>query len=102
MGTWAAYSAFKQIVETSLKDGEITAETFSAALPTAKVDLPGMLPPIDFSKPWNEDGGPKGYDRLFNRCVIFSKIEGGKVVPDTTTFEDVSELAGGKNPQNCG
>ncbi len=34
-----------------------------------------MVPPLNFAKPWNTTGGPKGYDRLFNRCVVFSKFE---------------------------
>jgi ABC-type branched-subunit amino acid transport system substrate-binding protein len=102
MGTWAAYVGFKQVVESI--DGEINNETFLAQVPKTKFEdgLGGMVPPLDFSKPWKEDGGPKGFDRLFNRCVIFSKIEGGKVVPLTEEFEDVSQLAGGKNPADCG
>lgn len=102
MGTWAAYEGFKTIVEAM--DGEVTAETFLAAVPTAKFDdgLGGMVPPLDLSKPWGEDGGPKGFDRLFHRCVIFSHIKGGKVEPLTEEFEDVSEIAGGKVPANCG
>jgi branched-chain amino acid transport system substrate-binding protein len=94
MGTWAAYQGFKQIVE-SMK-GPITATTFNKAASTAKVNLPGMIPPIDFSKPWNTLGGPKGYDRIFNKSVVFSKVVNGKVVPLTNTFLDVSKLAEGK------
>jgi hypothetical protein len=36
-----------------------------------------------------------------DRCVVFSKLDNGKLKPLTTTFEDVSEAAGGKNPQDC-
>jgi ABC-type branched-subunit amino acid transport system substrate-binding protein len=96
LGTWTAYQGFKQIVEKMT--GPITAETFSKTVATAKVNLPGMIPPIDFSKPWNTLGGPKGYDRLFNKSVVFSKVENGKIVPLTNTFEDVSNLAEGKAP----
>jgi ABC-type branched-subunit amino acid transport system substrate-binding protein len=102
MGTWAAYEGFKKVVEGI--QGDVTAESFLAQVPKTKLEdgLGGMLPPIDFSKPWGDDGGPEGFDRLFNRCVIFSKIEGGKVVPLTEEFEDVSEIAGGSNAGNCG
>jgi ABC-type branched-subunit amino acid transport system substrate-binding protein len=102
MGTWAAYTGFTKIVEGM--SGDINNQTFLAELPKVKFDdgLGGMVPPLDFSKPWKDDGGPKGFDRLFNRCVIFSQIKGGKVVPLTQKFEDVSQLAGGTNPANCG
>jgi branched-chain amino acid transport system substrate-binding protein len=94
LGTWAAYQAFKQIV-TGMS-GPITAASFLKTASTAKVNLPGMIPPIDFSKPWNTLGGPKGYDRIFNKSVVFSKVVNGKVVPLTSSFQDVSALAEGK------
>jgi ABC-type branched-subunit amino acid transport system substrate-binding protein len=102
MGTWSAYSGFKEIVEAI--DGDITAESFLAQVPKTKFEdgLGGMVPPLDFSKPWKDDGGPAGFDRLFDRCVIFSQIKDGQVEPLTEEFEDVSELAGGTNPGNCG
>jgi ABC-type branched-subunit amino acid transport system substrate-binding protein len=93
MGTWAAFVAFTQIAETI--DGDITAEAFfDAATATTKLDLNGMVPVLDFTKEWT--GGLEGYNRLFNRSVVFSKLEQGKVVPLTTEFEDVSDLATGK------
>jgi branched-chain amino acid transport system substrate-binding protein len=55
-----------------------------------------MIPPIDFSKPWNKTGGPKGYDRIFNHSVVYAKVDNGKIVPLTTSFEDVTNLAEGK------
>jgi ABC-type branched-subunit amino acid transport system substrate-binding protein len=100
MGTWAAYEGFKQIVEGM--SGEVTGPTFLEAAGKAQIDLPGMVPPLDLSKPWKDDGGPEGFDRLFHRCVVYSTLEGGELKPLTTEFEDVSELAGGKTPANCG
>jgi len=95
MGTWAAFVAFTQIAETI--DGDITAESFfDAASKTTKLDLNGMVPVLDFTKEWTD--GLDGYNRLFNRSVVFSKLEQGKVVPLTTEFEDVSDLATGKAP----
>lgn len=93
MGTWAAYTAFTQIAE-KIK-GDITAKSFfDAASATTSLDLKGMVPVLDFTKEWTD--GLKGYERLFNRSVVFNKLEKGKVVPLTTTFEDVSALATGK------
>lgn len=100
MGTWAAYEGFKQVVESI--EGEINNETFLKALPESEINLPGMVPPENFGKPWGEDGGPEGFDRLFNRCVVFSEFKEGKLVPASTEFEDVSEISGGTKPMDCG
>ncbi|HWE11837.1 MAG TPA: ABC transporter substrate-binding protein [Solirubrobacteraceae bacterium] len=94
LGTWTAYQAFKQIV--SRMKGPITADAFYKAASTAKVNLPGMIPPINFAEPWNKLGGPKGYNRIFNKSVVFSKVANGKIVPLTNSFQDVSALAEGK------
>jgi branched-chain amino acid transport system substrate-binding protein len=92
MGTWAAYVGFTQIAETI--DGEITADSFYAAADsTSSLDLNGMVPVLDFTQEWSD--GLEGYQRLFNRNVIFSVLDNGRVVPLTTEFEDVSELAVG-------
>jgi ABC-type branched-subunit amino acid transport system substrate-binding protein len=94
LGTWTAYMGFAQVVKGMT--GPITAESFGKAAATAKVNLPGMIPVIDFSKPWNTTGGPKGYDRIFNHSVVYAKVVNGKIVPLTTSFEDVTNLAEGK------
>jgi ABC-type branched-subunit amino acid transport system substrate-binding protein len=92
MGTWAAYVGFTQIAETI--EGEITAESFyEAANATSSLDLGGMVPVLDFTQEWTD--GLEGYNRLFNRSVVFSQLEDGKVVPLTTEFEDVGALATG-------
>jgi ABC-type branched-subunit amino acid transport system substrate-binding protein len=101
LGTWAAYEAFKQIVE-GMK-GEINHDTFIEALQTAKVELPGKIPPIDFGKPWSTDGGPESLGRLMSRCGVLSEFnENGELVPLSEEFEDNSELAGGTKPEDCG
>jgi len=93
MGTWAAYVGFKMIAETI--SGEITATSFfEAASNTSSLDLGGMVPILDFTKEWTD--GLAGYNRLFNRSVIYSVLEKGKVKPLTTDFVDVSDLAMGK------
>jgi ABC-type branched-subunit amino acid transport system substrate-binding protein len=93
MGTWAAYVAFTKIAEGIA--GDITAQSFfDAASKTTALDLNGMVPVLDFTKEWSD--GLEGYQRLFNRSVVFSVLKNGKVVPLTTEFEDVSNLALGK------
>ncbi len=93
MGTWAAFVGFTKIAETVT--GDLTAKSFfDAASTTSSLDLNGMVPVLDFTKEWTD--GLKGYERLFNRSVVFSKLENGKVVPLTTEFEDVGDLANGK------
>lgn len=101
MGTWAAYEGFKQTVE-SMGEEPVNNETFLKAAETAVIDLPGLVPPEDFALPWGEDGGPEGFDRLMNRCVVFSEFQGGELVPLGDEFIDVSEIAGGTKPQDCG
>lgn len=96
MGTWAAYVGFTQIAESI--EGDITAESFyEAANTTSALDLNGMVPVLDFTQEWTD--GLEGYNRLFNRSVIFSTLEDGKVVPLTDEFEDVSDLAMGIAPE---
>ncbi len=95
MGTWAAFVGFTKIAETI--EGDITAEAFfKAASATTKLDLGGMVPVLDFTKEWTD--GLDGYQRLFNRSVVFSELDNGKIVPLTTEFEDVGDLATGKAP----
>jgi hypothetical protein len=57
---------------------------------TTNLDTKGMLPVIDFTKPWTEN---PPFARLFNRTAVYSTIKDGKVVPLTTQFEDVGQLA---------
>ena len=92
MGTWAAFVGFTQIAETI--EGDITASSFfEAASNTSSLDLGGMVPVLDFTQEWTD--GLEGYERLFNRSVVFSTLEDGKIVPLTTEFEDVGGLATG-------
>jgi ABC-type branched-subunit amino acid transport system substrate-binding protein len=100
LGTWAAYEGFKQVVETM--SGKIDNETFLKAAETAEIDLPGMVPPLNMAENWGKTGGPEGFERLVNRCVVFSEFKEGKLVPASTEFEDVSEIAGGTKPIDCG
>ena len=94
LGTWAAYTGMTEIMK-GIK-GDITSATFKAAVEkTTNLDTGGMVPVLDFTKEWTDNPPLK---RLFNRTVVFSTIKDGKVVPLTTDFEDVSDLALGKKP----
>lgn len=96
MGTWAAYMGFAQIAATI--QGEITAASFfEAASMTTALDLDGMVPVLDFTKEWT-DGLP-GYNRLFNRSIVFSQLSNGQVVSLDNNFTDVSDLALGRAPK---
>jgi branched-chain amino acid transport system substrate-binding protein len=95
MGTWAAFVGFTQIAEGI--EGDVTAASFyEAANTTSNLDLNGMVPPIDFTNEWTD--GLEGYNRLFNRSVVYSTLDNGKVVPLGTGFEDVGDLAMGIAP----
>lgn len=92
MGTWAAYVGFTKIAESIA--GDITAESFyQAANTTSSLDLDGMVPVLDFTTEWTD--GLEGYQRLFNRSVVYSTLDNGKVVPLDGGFEDVGDLANG-------
>ncbi len=100
MGTWAAYEGFKQVVESM--SGKVDNETFLKAAETAKINLPGMVPPLNMAENWGKTGGPKGFERLVNRCAVYSEFKEGKLVPLSKEFEDVSEIGGGTKPMDCG
>lgn len=93
LGTWAAYTAFKNITESI--NGTIDSKSFlDTASKATNVDTAGMTAPIDFSKEWTD--GPKGYDRLFNRTAVFGTFKDGKLVPIDSDFKDYSNLMLGK------
>jgi ABC-type branched-subunit amino acid transport system substrate-binding protein len=100
LGTWAAYEAFKQVVE-GMK-GPVDNETFLKAAETAQIDLPGMIPPLSMAANWGKTGGPEGFERLVNRCAEFSEFEGEKLVSASNEFTDESEIMGGTQPMDCG
>ena len=96
MGTWAAYMGFAQIARGI--EGEVTAASFfEAASNTTALDLNGMVPVLDFTQEWTD--GLEGYPRLFNRSVVYSQLENGKVIPLDNEFSDVSDLAMGIAPE---
>jgi ABC-type branched-subunit amino acid transport system substrate-binding protein len=94
LGTWAGYAAFTQVVQKM--SGPVTNTAFyDQATKMANLNLNGMVPPVNFTQPWTS--GLKGYTRLFNRSVVFSQVKNGKIVPLTTNFANMSNLAQGKS-----
>jgi ABC-type branched-subunit amino acid transport system substrate-binding protein len=76
LGTWTAYTAFKNVVDGM--SGEITNETFLEAInSTTALDTDGMIPELDLTAPYTGFGG--GLPRIFNRTVFFDTISGGKL-----------------------
>jgi hypothetical protein len=78
LGTWAALTAFTEIVEGM--SGDIDNNTFiEAANATSALDTGGMIGVLDLTTPYDGFGG--GFPRIFNRTVFFDVAEGGQLVP---------------------
>jgi hypothetical protein len=78
LGTWAALTAFTEIVEGM--SGDIDNNTFiEAANATSALDTGGMVGVLDLTTPYEGFGG--GFPRIFNRTVFFDIAEGGQLVP---------------------
>jgi ABC-type branched-subunit amino acid transport system substrate-binding protein len=78
LGTWAAYSGFTQVAKSIT--GELTNASFLSAASRAKIDLKGMAPPVDFSKPV-EGMARLGLGRVFTNAVTFDVIKDGRRQP---------------------
>ena len=73
LGTWAALTAFTEIVEGM--DGEIDNDTFiEAANATTALDTGGMIGVLDLTEPYTGFGGT--FPRIFNRTVFFDTVTG--------------------------
>ncbi len=76
LGTWAALTAFKIIVEGI--DGDIDNNTFiDAANATTELDTGGMIGVLDLTQPYTGFGG--AFPRVFNRTVFFDVASGGEL-----------------------
>ena len=76
LGTWTAYMAFTQIAE-SMTD-EVNAANFAKAASTAVVNLPGMIPDVNFQE---EFTGFPAFLRMFNTSVVYSQVQNGVIAP---------------------
>ncbi|MEY2405701.1 MAG: branched-chain amino acid transport system substrate-binding protein [Acidimicrobiaceae bacterium] len=92
LGTWAAYTAFKTIVEGM--SGDINGQTFlDAAGKTSSLDTGGMVPVIDLTKPYTGFGG--SFPRIFNRTVFFDVVKDGKLSPlDDKSYDMTNPIEG--------
>ena len=96
MGTWAAYMGFAQIARRSRVMSQPRRSTRPPATPASSTSAAWCR---CSTSPRSGPTGSPGYSRLFNRSVVYSKLENGKVVPVDNEFVDVSDLALGK-PQS--
>jgi len=99
LGTWAAYYAFKQVVESMT--GPITASTFLAAAQKATVHMNGLSPDVDFSKQFTGLG--PNFVNDVNQSVTYDIVKNGALVPfDNGKFFDLTNLTDGKplSPEN--
>lgn len=90
LGTWAGFMGFKQIVDTM--SGTIDGPSFQkAANEFPEIKLPGMVPPVSFTKEWVKY---PALQRMVNQSVVYSQIKDGDVVPlgPCDKFDDVSAL----------
>ena len=78
LGTWAALTAFTEIVGGM--SGEIDNNTFiEAANATSALDTGGMIGVLDLTTPYTGFGGD--FPRIFNRTVFFDTVQDGQLVP---------------------
>jgi len=76
LGTWAALTAFTNVVDGM--SGDINNLTFlDAANKTSSLNTDGMIGTLDLTKPYTGFGG--GLPRVFNRTVFFDTIKDGKL-----------------------
>jgi ABC-type branched-subunit amino acid transport system substrate-binding protein len=87
LGTWAGYSAFKQVVESI--QGPVTNLTFLAAANKAKLKMGGMTPDVDFTQPWKQ--APLGIKRQFNNAVTYAVMHDGKPKVEQPGFFDMKK-----------
>jgi branched-chain amino acid transport system substrate-binding protein len=78
LGTWAAYYAFKQVIE-GMGSTDITPAAFLAASQKATVKMNGMSPDVDFSKPFT-GLGPNFVNEI-NQSITYDIVKNGKLVP---------------------
>jgi ABC-type branched-subunit amino acid transport system substrate-binding protein len=77
VGDWTSYVLFTNIVKSM--SGAITNQTFLAAANKAtSVSSGGILPPINFSKPWTS--GPASFLRSFGCGMTVQRLENGAFV----------------------
>ncbi len=94
LGTWTAYMAFSQI--TGAMTDEVNAANFLKATETAVVNLPGMIPDVNFAETFEEALGG-AFTRMFNTSVVYSQVKGGVIAPlgGCEDFDNVGPIIAG-------
>jgi ABC-type branched-subunit amino acid transport system substrate-binding protein len=94
LGTWTAYTAFKNVAETIPKGTDITNQSFlDAANKTTHLDTGGMIGVLDLTKPYTGFGG--NFPRIFNRSVFFDKVHAGKLTAlDNKSYDMTGPIDG--------
>ena len=92
LGTWAALTAFTEIVGGM--SGEIDNNTFiEAANATSELDTGNMIGVLDLTTPYTGFGGD--FPRIFNRTVYFDTVADGKLVPvDENAYDMTGPIDG--------
>jgi ABC-type branched-subunit amino acid transport system substrate-binding protein len=92
VGTWAGWVVFTNIA-ASIK-GPINNNTFlKTASHSKSVSSDGILPFVDFAKPWTN--GPAGFLRSFNCGVTVQKLTNGQWVQTNSRFQNADMLLQG-------
>jgi hypothetical protein len=90
LGTWAAYIGFTNIVKNM--HGPTTAAAFlNAASQTTDLQTGGLVPPLNFTKPFPV----KTFARMFNPSVAYSVIKNGTIQPLDNQFHDMTPAFAG-------
>jgi branched-chain amino acid transport system substrate-binding protein len=92
LGTWAAYTAFTQIV--SKMTTPVTPANFIKAASKSTVNTKGMTPIINFSRTWPAFNGT--YARAFNRSAVYFKWSDYSTIGPR--FVDLTKPAQGIKP----
>jgi branched-chain amino acid transport system substrate-binding protein len=86
-----SFLTFQRVATQVVQSGQtVSASTILAQLNKAtNVDLNGLLPPLNFSRP----APVKGFPRMFNPDVTFEVVKNGKIVPlDGNQFHDMTSV----------
>lgn len=85
-GAWVTMQIFQQVA--ALIDGDVTRESFTAALAEADaIETGGLTPTLDFSQPWDVPG----YGSMYNRTINFATVTDGKFAPSDLEPVDGSD-----------
>jgi ABC-type branched-subunit amino acid transport system substrate-binding protein len=88
-GAWAGWVLFGNIAATI--KGSITGSSFLKAVRhTTAGSSDGLLPLVDFAKPWNN--GPSGVTQAFNCGVTYQQLENGQYTQSQQRFQNANAL----------